>query len=178
VVSELAKVELLEVLLDVESISLKTALGESLGEVGGTTLETSVDLSTSSVIHTLITASCILSEPRTWTATDYLIYSSLADIIPKVLSGEWKKDLLFILVLRVTLRGPSDEGEPREGTHKHHLLSLMEADRTLVSRGRIEGHQIERRGHDHGVRSHQSGKRRRKSSLRILIEQEMFEHLI
>jgi hypothetical protein len=117
VISELAKVELLEVLLDVESISLKTALGESLGEVGGTALETTVDLATSSGVHTLHTATGILSEPRTRTATDNLINSSLADIIPEVLSGEGKQDLLFYLVLRETLRCPSDEGEPREGTH-------------------------------------------------------------
>ena len=104
-------------MLDVESISLKTALGESLGQVGGAALETTVDLATSSGIHTLHTATRILSEPRTRTATDYLINSSLADIIPKVLSREGQEDLLFILVLRETLRCPSDEGEPWEGTY-------------------------------------------------------------
>ena len=104
-------------MLDVESVSLKTALGEPLGEVGGTALETTVDLATSSGVHTLHTATGILSETRTRTATDNLINSSLADIIPEVLSGEGKKDLLFILVRRKTLRGSSDEGESREGTH-------------------------------------------------------------
>ena len=177
-ISKLSKVKLLESLLNIESISLKSALGESLCEVWWTTFEATVNLTTSSRIHSLHTTTGMLSEAGTRTTTDFFVNCSLASIIPKVLSCEWKEYLLFFLVLGETLRGSRNESEPREGSHKHHRLSLLNAKSSLISSRWVERHQVKSRSANHRVGSQKELERTRDASLSTLIEQEMFEHLL